>query len=105
MLAPNYTQPPTAWACTHCAIPGDRLLAPSPTGALHRSGRLILAASGPALLLALFWAEATGALLDVVKLSDARYGADPRYREYVATTPLLFPTASSVARLWTRPMS
>jgi hypothetical protein len=47
--------------------------------------------------------QATGAILDGVQLNDTKYGADPRYREYVKSTPLLFPTPEALGRLFASP--
>jgi len=84
------------------ALNAPTLLADAPKG-VHwawRGGRLLGAALSPAFLAALFYAQATDTIAHTVALADARYGADPRYREYVATTPLVLPTPSSVARLF-----
>mmetsp|Transcript_27267 Transcript_27267/g.81777 ORF Transcript_27267/g.81777 Transcript_27267/m.81777 type:complete len:297 (-) Transcript_27267:22-912(-) len=53
--------------------------------------KLALAAASPAFLAALFWAQATGALTPTVALAAKKYGSDPRYEKYLASTPLLVP--------------
>lgn len=68
--------------------------------ALARGARLLGAAASPAFLLLLFYAQATDTIAHTAALADARYGHLPAYRRYVATTPLVLPTAESVARLW-----
>ena len=50
-------------------------------------------------LLALFYGQASGALTKTVELAERRYGADPAFHEYVASTPLIMPTPQSLARL------
>ena len=52
---------------------------------------LALAALSPLSLLALFNAQATGALTPTVALAQARYGGDAAFVKYVAETPLLIP--------------
>ena len=69
-------------ACTDLELPVDELG--------HRR-RLFL--------LALFYGQASGALTKTVELAERRYGADPAFHEYVASTPLIMPTPQSLARL------
>jgi hypothetical protein len=66
---------------------------------LLRGGRLLGGAASPLFMLALFYAQATDTIMHTAALADARYGADPRYRAYVASTPLVVPTPASIARL------
>ena len=77
------------------------LLAPAPAGAgwLRRGGRLLGAAASPLFLLALFYAQATDTMASAAALADAKYGADPNFKKYVATTPLILPTRESLGRL------
>lgn len=53
--------------------------------------RLGLAALSPVFLGALFGAQASGALTPAVELAQARYGSDPRFASYLASTPLFMP--------------
>ena len=59
----------------------------------------LAAACSPLFLLALFYGQASGALTNTVELAERRYGADPAFHEYVASTPLIMPTPQSLARL------
>ena len=63
-------------------------------------GRLGAAALSPLFMLALFYAQATDTIAQTAKMADAKYGDDPRYKAYVASTPLVLPTLSSVARVF-----
>ena len=76
------------------------LLAASPLGAgwLRRGGRLAGAALSPLFLLALFYAQATDVIANAVNLADKKYGADPRYQQYVKSVPLVLPTLASISR-------
>ena len=48
------------------------------------------------LIWVLFSVQATGTIMDGVKLSEQKYGGDPRFLKYVDSTPLLFPTERSI---------
>jgi len=63
------------------------------------AGAFLAAASSPLFMVALFYGQASGAMTNTVELSERRYGADPTFREYVASTPLIMPTPQSLARL------
>jgi len=54
------------------------------------------AAASPMFMGALFYAQATDMIASTQALADARYGDDPRYISYKASTPLLVPTPHSV---------
>jgi hypothetical protein len=59
----------------------------------------LAAACSPLFMLALFYGQASGAMTNTVELAERRYGADPAFREYVSSTPLIMPTPQSLARL------
>ena len=66
----------------------------------RRSAAAFLAAAcSPLFMLALFYGQASGAMTNTVELAERRYGADPAFREYVSSTPLIMPTPQSLARL------
>ena len=65
-----------------------------------RLGRLGGAALSPLFMLALFYAQATDTIAHTAQLADAKYGHDPRYKAYVSSTPLVLPTLSSIARVF-----
>jgi len=50
-----------------------------------------LALLSPVGLACLFYAQASGQMMDTVKLANAKYGHDARYQEYVNTVPLIVP--------------
>jgi steroid 5-alpha reductase family enzyme len=60
-------------------------------GARWGRARLLLAALSPLFMLALFWSQASGAATNTQELAETKYGADPRYQEYVRTVPLMVP--------------
>lgn len=60
--------------------------------------RLLAAAASPLFLYALFQGQASGAVANAVELAHTKYGADPAYTRYVAETPLIFPSATSLTR-------
>lgn len=76
------------------------LLAPSPPGvsSLRRVGRLVGAAASPLFLLCLFYAQATDVIAQTAAMAERRYGKDPRFRQWVDSTPLVLPTLASVSR-------
>ena len=77
------------------------LLAPSAGTAMwSRMLRLVGGAASPLFLLALFDAQATDKIASTAKLMEAKYGADPRFRQYVECTPLLIPSLESIGRLF-----
>ena len=71
----------------------------APASGRVRAARLLGGAASPLFMLALFSAQATGALTNTVQLANDRYGADPAYVEYVDSTPLLLPTTASVGKV------
>lgn len=71
----------------------------APASGRMRAARLLGGAASPLFMLALFSAQATGALTNTVQLASDRYGADPAYVEYVDSTPLLLPTTASVGKV------
>jgi steroid 5-alpha reductase family enzyme len=60
--------------------------------------RMLAAATSPLFLYVLFSGQASGTIGNSVQLAEAKYGADPRYRRWVAETPLIFPTVDSITR-------
>lgn len=65
----------------------------------RRFARLASAALCPLFLWRLFSAQAGGSMLDAAAQAAAKYEGVPGYQAYVDTTPLLFPTLSSL-RAW-----
>ena len=74
-------------AQTLCAAPRGRGVAFLLAGALS-----------PLFLLALFYGQATDRIAGQMALADARYGADPAYRAWRESTPLVLPNAQSILR-------
>jgi len=44
--------------------------------------------------------QATDTIASTVALADAKYGMDPNYKRWVASTPLIVPTLASLSRLF-----
>ena len=59
----------------------------------------ISALAAPVFLILLFYGEATDVIGKAAELSQSKYGADPNFKRYVATTPLVMPTPASISRL------
>lgn len=74
---------------------------PANVGWPRRALRLAGAAASPLFLAALFYAQATDTIANTAALAEKRYGSDPRFRAYVADTPLLVPNLASVRRFLT----
>lgn len=53
--------------------------------------RLFLASLSPLFMMALFYGQASGAMLNTVELAKQKYGHDPRYMEYIQNVPLIVP--------------
>jgi hypothetical protein len=47
----------------------------------------------PLFMLFLFYGQAMGFVTDSASMIMAKYGNDPAYLEYIATTPIIFPGA------------
>lgn len=60
-------------------------------GAARAMLRLSVAALSPVFMYALFYGQASGAFTNSASLRDAKYGSDPDYKHYVASTPLIIP--------------
>lgn len=57
------------------------------------------AALGPLFLFTLFSGQATDKIGNAVELMVKRYGADERFRDWLANTPILLPTIASIKKV------
>jgi len=67
----------------------------------RRYVRLAAAAFSPLFLWRLFSAQAGGSMLDAAAQAAAKYDKVPGFKEYIQTTPQLFPTPASISA-WLR---
>ena len=75
------------------------LLATGPSGGWGRGLlRLLGGACSPLFLLALFYGQATDRVGGQQALADAKYGSVPGYQAWLDSTPLVIPSAASIAR-------
>eukprot|EP00747_Dinoflagellata_sp_TGD_P191708 gnl/TRDRNA2_/TRDRNA2_55457_c0_seq1.p1 gnl/TRDRNA2_/TRDRNA2_55457_c0~~gnl/TRDRNA2_/TRDRNA2_55457_c0_seq1.p1 ORF type:complete len:271 (+),score=27.21 gnl/TRDRNA2_/TRDRNA2_55457_c0_seq1:52-864(+) len=66
-------------------------------GHVASRGHLLVAAVSPIFVGALLYGQAIGVVLpEALQLASKKYGSDPEYEVYVKTTPVLFPTLSSL---------
>jgi len=93
---PNWVGNATLWL--GIAILNTPTLLSGDDGTLRTVARLVGAAASPLFLAALFYAQATDVIAPTAALAEKRYGADPRFRAYVESTPLLVPNLESVRR-------
>lgn len=58
---------------------------------LWASRRACIALLSPLFMWTLFSGQATGTMMNSVKLANSKYGSDPSYQSYVKDVPLIFP--------------